>query len=224
MTASVLHSGQVPDGAGEGQATELGSRAATIALPGSVAEVYEAHVDYVFRCLRSLGIRPAHVEDAVQDVFVVVNDKLSAFDGQAKLRTWLYAIVIRVARRYRERQAREPREAAPEQVERHSAEHSYLSREQLWLAQRALDALSEEKREAFVLAEVEQLSAPEIATITFTPLNTVYSRLRAARMEFDRRIQSLQSHEGARFDAPSLAQGRVRLDAPRNTTQGGHDE
>jgi RNA polymerase sigma-70 factor (ECF subfamily) len=185
MTPSVLQSGLLPSPTTEGQETD------GVLLPGTVAEVYEAHVDYVFRCLRSLGIREAHVEDAVQDVFLVVNDKLAAFDGKAKLRTWLYAIVIRIARRYRERQAREPRVAADEQSHDRSAEHSYLSREQLLMAQRALDALSDEKREAFVLAEVEQLSAPEIATITFTPLNTVYSRLRAARMEFERRITQL---------------------------------
>jgi len=205
MTASVFHGGLMPSPSCEGQETDL-------VLPGSVAEVYEAHVDYVFRCLRSLGIRDAHVEDAVQDVFLVVNDKLAAFDGQAKLRTWLYAIVIRIARRYRERQAREPRVAADEPVDRRSAEQSYLSREQLTLAQRALERLSDEKREAFVLAEVEQLSAPEIATITFTPLNTVYSRLRAARMEFDRSVLSLSTQRSRNASSGARAK------------KGGHDE
>jgi RNA polymerase sigma-70 factor, ECF subfamily len=205
MTLSVLQSGLLPSPASEGPQPD------TRQLPGTVAEVYEAHVDYVFRCLRSLGIRDAHVEDAVQDVFLVVNDKLAAFDGHAKLRTWLYAIVIRVARRYRERQAREPRTAADEPIDPRSAEQSYLSREQLTLAQRALDGLSDEKREAFVLSEVEQLSAPEIATITFAPLNTVYSRLRAARLEFDRRVRSLSERASQR--APGHA-----------SDQGGHDE
>jgi len=161
-------------------------------LPDSVGEVYEREASYVFRCLRSLGIREAHVEDAVQDVFLVVHDKLASFDGQARLRTWLYAIVIRVARRYRERQAREARDEADEPVAQASAERALLSREKLELARAALSALSDPKREVFVLSEIEQLSAPEIASITLTPLNTVYARLRAARSEFERRVELLE--------------------------------
>jgi RNA polymerase sigma-70 factor, ECF subfamily len=36
-----------------------------------------------------------------------------------------------------------------------------------------------------VMAELEEMTAPEIAEITAVPLNTVYSRLRAARADFD---------------------------------------
>jgi RNA polymerase sigma-70 factor (ECF subfamily) len=40
----------------------------------------------------------------------------------------------------------------------------------------------------FVLAELEQMSAPEIATLLGVPLNTVYSRLRLARLEFSKAV------------------------------------
>src|SRR5689334_5788653 len=99
MTAGVLQRGHF-DALPEGECE------AVPAPPRSVGAVYEQEASYVFRCLRGLGVREAHVEDAVQDVFLVVHDKLANFDGNARLRTWLYAIVIRVARRYRERQAR----------------------------------------------------------------------------------------------------------------------
>jgi RNA polymerase sigma-70 factor (ECF subfamily) len=161
--------------------------------PPSVGEVYAQEASYVFRCLRSLGVRASHVEDAVQDVFLVVHDKLAYFDGNARLRTWLYAIVIRVARRYRERQAREIDVEAEVLMADYSAEHALLSREQLELARAALSALSDAKREVFVLSEIEQLSAPEIASIMATPLNTVYARLRAARSEFERRVELLET-------------------------------
>jgi RNA polymerase sigma-70 factor, ECF subfamily len=203
MTASLLQRGLVAD------ASHPEAALAPAAAPPSVAAVYEANVDYVFRCLRSLGVRGGQVEDAVQDVFLVVHDKLHTFDGAAKLRTWLYAIVLRVARRYRERQAREGRtgavgfeagaadEEAAEPLDARCAERTLLSREALGLARRALEALSDEKREVFVMAEIEQLSAPEIAAITFAPLNTVYSRLRAARLEFERRVEQLaREHQG----------------------------
>jgi len=57
--------------------------------------VYEAHFRYVWRCLRSLGVYDAQVDDALQDVFVVAARRLADFDGGAELRTWLYAIALR---------------------------------------------------------------------------------------------------------------------------------
>jgi RNA polymerase sigma-70 factor (ECF subfamily) len=185
MTAGALQQGHF-------DALPEGEREAVAPSPESVGAVYEQEASYVFRCLRSLGVRETHVEDAVQDVFLVVHDKLAYFDGNARLRTWLYAIVIRVARRYRERQARETDLEAEELMADHDAERALLSREQLALAHAALSALSDAKREVFVLSEIEQLSAPEIASITFAPLNTVYARLRAARSEFVERIELLE--------------------------------
>src|SRR6478736_6482237 len=148
----------------------LGRRAEPRTLPSAepqapvldVATVYEAYFRYVWRCLRSLGVRDSQLEDALQDVFIVVQRRLPEFDGRAAVRTWLYAIALRVARKYRER------------------------------ARRALASLDDDKREIFVLARVEQMSAPEIASVLRIPLNTVYSRLRAARLAFEAEIARLR--------------------------------
>src|SRR6185436_10715384 len=74
-----------------------------LTAPLDLSAVYEAHFRYVWRCLRSLGVHDAQVDDALQDVFVVVQRRLPEFDGGAQLRTWLYAIALRVSRKYRER-------------------------------------------------------------------------------------------------------------------------
>jgi RNA polymerase sigma-70 factor (ECF subfamily) len=47
----------------------------------------------------------------------------------------------------------------------------------------ALEGLSEDQRAVFVMADLEELSAPEIASVLRVNLNTVYSRLRSARRE-----------------------------------------
>ena len=185
----------------------LGRRAEPRTLPSAepqapvldVATVYEAYFRYVWRCLRSLGVRDSQLEDALQDVFIVVQRRLPEFDGRAAVRTWLYAIALRVARKYRERARREPtsldaaREADPELS---SADETSGDREQeserLVLARRALAALDDDKREIFVLARVEQMSAPEMASVLRIPLNTVYSRLRAARLAFEAEIARLR--------------------------------
>ena len=52
-----------------------------------------------------------------------------------------------------------------------------------------LDELDEDKRVVFVLAELEQMSVPEIAQTLNVNVNTVYSRLRAARMTFDEALR-----------------------------------
>src|SRR6186713_3298230 len=187
----------------------LGRRAVPRQLPSAepqapvldLATVYEAHFRYVWRCLRSLGVRDAQLEDALQDVFIVVQRRLPEFDGRAAVRTWLYAIALRIARKYRERARREPAslEAARErdsELPRPTAGEGgdrALERERLALARRALSSLDDDKREVFVLARVEQMSAPEIADVLGIPLNTVYSRLRLAREAFEAEVRRLQS-------------------------------
>ena len=188
----------------------LGRRAVPRPLPTAepqvpvldLATVYEAYFRYVWRCLRSLGVRDSQLDDALQDVFIVVQRRLPEFDGRAAVRTWLYAIALRIARKYRDRARREPasleaaREDDPELATAHDvgrASELESGSERLLLARRALSALDDDKREIFVLARVEQMSAPEIAGVLCIPLNTVYSRLRAARLAFDAEVTRLRA-------------------------------
>ena len=192
MAAEALDRRVVPQGS---PADEHGA-----ALPApDLAAVYEAHFRYVWRCLRSLGVHDAHVDDALQDVFVVVQRRLPDFDGGASLRTWLYAIALRIARKYRERLGREPasleatRDSQPELALAATGEGAALHGERLALARAVLETLTDEQREIFVLARVEQMSAPEIAGVVGIPLNTVYSRLRAARLAFEAEVARRQA-------------------------------
>jgi RNA polymerase sigma-70 factor (ECF subfamily) len=164
-----------------------------------VSEVYEAHFRYVWRCLRSLGVREAQLDDALQDVFIVVQRRLPDFDGRVALSTWLYAIALRVARKARERSRRDALKAgadaeSDEAPAPHAdAEAALQHSQRLLLARAALESLDDDKREVFVLAHVEQMSAPEMARVIGVPLNTVYSRLRAARQAFAHEVQRLSS-------------------------------
>jgi RNA polymerase sigma-70 factor (ECF subfamily) len=168
--------------------------------------IYAEHFRYVWRCLRALGVPDSALDDAVHDVFVVVQQKLAGFDGQAQVTTWLYAIALRIARRARATARKEawrfaPVESADESSGDYSAfrdhtgdepEQALERGERLSLARRALARLDDDKREAFVLSQVEQRSAPEIADITGLPLNTVYSRVRAARLAFRAELLRLE--------------------------------
>jgi RNA polymerase sigma-70 factor, ECF subfamily len=196
MVAEALGRRVLPQGS---PADERGA----LAEPLDLSAVYEAHFRFVWRCLRSLGVHDAHVDDALQDVFVVTARKLADFDGGAQLRTWLYAIALRIARKYRERLRREPvslegaRDSQPELMLAATAEGAALHNEQLALAHAILETLSDEQREVFVLARVEQMSAPEIASVVGVPLNTVYSRLRAARLAFEAEVLRRKASAGS---------------------------
>jgi RNA polymerase sigma-70 factor, ECF subfamily len=151
--------------------------------------VYDAYFSFVWRCLSGLGVSESALDDATQDVFVVVHRKLSSFRGESSLRTWLYGIVRNVAANHRRSQRRRPNLQSL-LVEPPSArpgpEDSLAEREALHFVEQFLAGLSEAKRELFVLALLEELSVPEIAEMLGIPLNTAYTRLRSLRQDFMR--------------------------------------
>jgi RNA polymerase sigma-70 factor (ECF subfamily) len=166
--------------------------------------VYEENLRFVWRAARRLGIDPADTDDIVQEVFVVAHRKLSEFEGRAQVKTWLYRILVGVVRHYFRGQRRKPghRPAPlPEDVETLRDHRSNGPAEAVERADavRILDGLlarlDSEKREVFVLAEVEQLSSVEIAEVLGVNLNTIYSRLRAARQEFERALLRFRTQE-----------------------------
>jgi len=162
-------------------------------LPGVAAPramtfgwIYAENLELVWRALRGLGVGEASVEDAVQDVFLVVHRRMGSFEARSSFRTWLYGIVLHVARNHRRREQRKggcaSLEAGPEIADMAPGPHEEATAaEAMRRLATLLDGLDEAKREAFVLAELEQMSAPEIAEALGINVNTVYSRLRAAR-------------------------------------------
>lgn len=155
------------------------------ALP-SFDEVYDEYVDFVWRSLRRIGVREASIEDATQEVFVVVHRRLPQFEGRSSIRTWLFAIAMRVGSNWRRRESLRPSNVPPEALsDEQSAglQRKLDARDQLRVLQHILDRMDEARRVVLVLADLEQMTAPEIADATGAPLNTVYSRLRVARRE-----------------------------------------
>jgi RNA polymerase sigma-70 factor (ECF subfamily) len=159
----------------------------------SFSEVFRDHARYLWRALLGLGVRPGDVDDVCQEVFLVVHRRLGEFEGHA-LRSWLYAICLRVASEYR-RSARVRREVSVEQIPDAQAParqfDAVLNRELSARLLETLELLDDDKRAAFVLYEIEELGLKEVAEALGCPLQTAYSRLTAARTfvrdEFERR-------------------------------------
>ncbi len=162
----------------------------------ALAEIYEAHFERVWRWLYGLGVRQADLEDAAQEVFVVVHRRYGEFDRRSELTTWLYGICFRVAAAFR-RKAHVRREAVTDDLEAvqnetaPSPHDQAVERQAGEIAQRILDGLDDDKRAVFVLYELEERTLKEIAAMLECPLQTVYSRLSAAREHFHRESQRL---------------------------------
>jgi len=174
----------------------LGSDSARIAerptaVPG-FRSLYENYFDFVWTCTRRLGVPVDAIDDVVQEIFIVVHARLPTVERPASLRSWLYSVVRRTVSTYhRSRHARAARETHQPSADAQASpmqpsplDLAVLS-DELKLLWRLLDEIDGRKREVLVLAEIEQMTMPEIAQAVGIPLNTAYSRLRAARQEFN---------------------------------------
>jgi RNA polymerase sigma-70 factor (ECF subfamily) len=163
------------------------------------ALVYETHFQLVFRTLQRFGVPASQVDDAVQDVFLVVCRGLAAFRGESSLKTWIFGITLRVATGYTRRLRRQtqPLDVVAELQDHHGLDpHELASRSEAVTAlYAALAELDADKRAVFILAELEQLSVPEIAEIVGVNVNTAASRLRAGRKQFELVVRRLRARD-----------------------------
>ena len=167
--------------------------------PVAWRHLYDEHFPMVFRLAIRLGASEREAADISQEVFLRAWKGLHTFRGEAQFRTWLYRITFNETSRFAKKAGlrrklsavlqlfgAEPAPPAPgpdRQAERSEA-FAHL--------QLILGRLKPKQRSVFVLYEIEELSLEEIADLLGCPLETVRSRLRLARADFDR----LRRHPG----------------------------
>lgn len=174
--------------------------------------VYDAHFAFVWRTARRLGVGESDVSDIAQEVFLVVHRRLDSFERRGAVKTWLYGILRRVVSDYRRTQRRKPSMVGRAEAIEPDAwsstgktpDQNAEEREAMVLVQKLLDELDDDKREAFVLAELEQMTTAEIAEALDLNPNTVASRIRAGRVAFE---AALARHELKTERELALAEG-----------------
>jgi RNA polymerase sigma-70 factor (ECF subfamily) len=167
------------------------ARVEPLAARRAFRAMYEAHVSFVWRNLRRLGVDEAEVDDKAQEVFVIAHRRWGEFEERGHgPRAWLFQIVLRVAsdaRRHRRRHPVDPDGGVAQ--DRESIEPpqaaAFDRQEALGRLDRALATIEVGRRAVLVLHEIEEMTAPEISETLGIPLNTVYSRLRVARAELE---------------------------------------
>jgi RNA polymerase sigma-70 factor (ECF subfamily) len=163
-----------------------------------LAQLFSLHANFVWRSLRGLGVPDADAEDAAQEVFLVVYRRMAEYEDRGLMRAWLFSISRQVASHYRRGASRAERRhrALIASTADHDVEHLIARREAAGLVDAFLNELDEPQRTVFFLADVEGMTAPEIATALGVKLNTVYGRLRLARKRFERAVAKREGGEG----------------------------
>jgi RNA polymerase sigma-70 factor (ECF subfamily) len=170
----------------------------------------EQHFDFIWRTLRRLGVGEADADDATQEVFLVASRKLEEV-AVSKERSFLFGTALRVASTHRRTSSR--RRESPggslddrtaqglgpdDMTERHRARR---------LLDEVLNELDIDVRGVFVLFELEELTAPQIAELLGIPVGTVASRLRRAREVFRAALN-------ARLEPKTEGRGRADTERP----------
>lgn len=148
--------------------------------------VYREHAGFVWRAVRRLGVGEQAAEDLVHEVFLVVRRRLPDYDGRAAMTSWLFGIARGVASNHRRGESRAQRRlelvAPPRSPD--TPEDQARKREAAALVRSFLAQLDTDKRLVFELSDIEGMKGREIADALDLNVNSVYSRLRAARQRF----------------------------------------
>ncbi|AKU96506.1 RNA polymerase sigma factor RpoE [Labilithrix luteola] len=167
-------------------------------------DIFREHLRFVLMSLRRLGVRDGDVEDVAQEVFVAVHRKLDDYDSTRPLPLWLFGFCLRAASSYR-RLARHRRWQQPEDDSALEPTNTaplpddqMVAEENRRMVLAALDAIEEERRVVFVMHEMNDFPASQIAEMLNVPANTVYSRLRLAREEFRKAVHRIRASRSTR--------------------------
>jgi RNA polymerase sigma-70 factor, ECF subfamily len=175
--------------AGVQSALSLPTHPEDVSGPPEFRAVFDEHAAFVWRILVRLGVPRDDLDDVCQEVFLIVHRRLPEFDGrQGSIRTWLYRICAHIASDYRKR-AHRSRETAMQPLPEVEVQAPQEARAETHDYAKLLDALlakiDEAPRLVFVLHDIEQMPMVEVAAVLGCPLQTGYSRLRAARRDLE---------------------------------------
>ena len=156
---------------------------------GALAELVDRWDGRVARVLARLVASPSEVEDLRQEVFLKVFRARNRYRARGAFSTWLYRIVLNVARDAARRRRPEPLGDHEPRATDEPAEQLAEQREVRRQVAAALETLPEMLREPLVLKHYSELTFAQIAEVTGLPASTVKSRVGAALVRLRRALE-----------------------------------
>ena len=182
---------------------------------GDVRAVEMLVVKYQRRIERLIGrmVRDVDlVEDIAQETFIRAYRAMAQFRGESAFYTWLYRIAVNTAKKALMELKRDPTvsesalasrddddetsRAENELSDGETPDAILASKEIAAAVNAAIEALSDDLRQAITLREIEGLSYEEIAEIMNCPIGTVRSRIFRARESLATRLRPLLDTRG----------------------------
>ena len=156
------------------------------------------------------------VPDIAQETFIRAYRALPQFRGESAFYTWLYRIAVNSAKKALSDMKRDPviteaafalrdeddenSRAAIELTDGETPESLLASKEIAAAVNAAIEALSDDLRQAITLREIEGLSYEEIADAMNCPIGTVRSRIFRAREAIAERLRPhIEAKDGKRW-------------------------
>lgn len=177
------------------QPREVVAVVAAVSPEARLRELFDRHLDFVWRSLRRLGVPPTVVDDAAQEVFLVASRRLADIE-LGRERSFLFATALRVASDARRAAARrgEHGDDGLEQIADDAPSPEDLADRQRARAvlDQILDGMDLDLRAVFVLYELEEMTMADIGITLDLPAGTVASRLRRAREAFQSAVVRLR--------------------------------
>jgi RNA polymerase sigma-70 factor (ECF subfamily) len=164
------------------------------------ADLFRQYARFVAAFLVRMGVQRADLDDVMQEVFLVAHRLGGYMPGPAKPTTYLANIALRAATSHRRKgNVRSFVRANDELVgnagsDANDPERIADNKQRLELLDRCLDRLDDDKRAVFVMAEIQGETVVSIAAGLGIPVDTAYSRLRAARKLFQEAAAELRAH------------------------------
>jgi RNA polymerase sigma-70 factor (ECF subfamily) len=150
--------------------------------------LYRRYAPRVLRYLSSQIRQRETVEEALDDVMMVVWESAGRYNGTSQLSTWILGIAHYKALKARARASTvdaEFQESDHGGIDTHSPEAIIVERELTDKIRQAMDALSAEQRAVVELTFYHGRSYAEIAEILDCPVNTVKTRMFHARQRLE---------------------------------------
>lgn len=151
----------------------------------ALAECFRRYGSRVWRTTRAILGQAAEAEDATQEIFLKVREKVASFDRRGPFSAWLRRLAVNHSLNLLDRRRRQEATTIelPQTMEARSpaCQETPASFETKEALERALERLPDEQRMALVLRELDGLTYREIAEVLSIPIGTVMSRLARAR-------------------------------------------
>jgi RNA polymerase sigma-70 factor, ECF subfamily len=209
---NVTHLGDPPkapgNARGDASSTHGCSMSSAAAMPprDAIAALLVQNFPRAWRVARRMGLGAAEAEEVAQEAFIVYLQKADQILAGCEV-AFLLSTVANLAQNHRRKfsHCRE-QSVSPELIDLVTARtrpDELLERKlETELLDRILSRMSEPLRVVFVLSEIEQVTLKQIAEMLEIPLGTVGSRLRLARVAFQRSLERIVKRDTHFLEQP----------------------